>query len=605
MQLPKVLLVDDDPASLRALERQLAAAPAARPYQLITAGSDQEALRAVLLHAFCVIVLDVGMPGTDGHEIAAAIRSHPRGAGVPVILIDADGRADAGTDDLPARVAIFVDLAARNLALQVQNEELAQRTHDLRTQHGLELERLSAELEYEARERQLAEERLHLLSTRDALTNLVNRRTLEQQLEHAVAVADRSGAGFALLALDLEQYGQVGASHGADIANELLRQVAARLSAAVRVADIVARLEGDQFVVLIEGRGAAANAARVARKIAAACALPFDIGGRRLKTAARIGVALYPQDGSDAPQLLRHADSARQHAGQDGAEAIQFFHEGLNERERERMQWTRELRAALAAHQLELRYQPQGDLRSALTAGRPSVTGAEALLHWRHPARGLLAAPQFLPHVEDRALLDAIDAWVIGQAAAQAARWPAAGQPRDRVERPCIWLNLATPQLHADVVLTLAAAVRQHGLQRSACGIGVELDESLLHGPAALLARALSALEANGVGAALDDFGGAHSTLAACRRRQLAVLKIDPALVHAIGNDHGGTDLVAAVIHLARAFGMRVTAQGVDHPHQLAALQALHCNTVQGALFSAPLTADELSLYIHSFPPKQ
>jgi predicted signal transduction protein with EAL and GGDEF domain len=181
--------------------------------------------------------------------------------------------------------------------------------------------------------------------------------------------------------------------------------VAARLSAAVRVADVVARLGGDEFVVLIEGHAASANAARVARKIELACALSFDIGSHRLKTAASIGIAIYPQDGADAQALMKNADTAMYHAKQEAAAPVQFFHEELNERERERSLWTQELRKALAGGQLELRYQPQVDSRSGLTVA------AEALLYWRHPRHGVLEAAQFLPQVQERALLDRIDAW--------------------------------------------------------------------------------------------------------------------------------------------------------------------------------------------------
>ncbi|OEZ96977.1 bifunctional diguanylate cyclase/phosphodiesterase [Duganella sp. HH101] len=607
MPIPKVLLVNDDPASLYALESLLSEAADQHIYELITAGSGKEALRQVLLHEFAVILLDVSMPGMDGFETAEAIHSHPRSAGVPIIFITAHyadeinrlkayqkGAADyLFTPVIPqilqAKVAVFVEMTKKNILLRKKSEQLARLNQDLRVQRLQDLERINGELEQEIKDRKQAELRAHELSTRDALTNLVNRRALIQQLEHAVATSDRSGAGFALLFLDLDKFKQINDNYGHEAGDELLRQVSARLTAAVRVADVVARLGGDEFVVLIEGRAAAANAARVARKIELACALPFDIGSHRLKTAASIGIAIYPQDGNNAQALMKNADTAMYHAKQNDAGPVQFFHEELNVREREREQWTLELRKALASGQLELRYQPQVDIASGRT------TGAEAQLYWHHPAKGMLDASAFLPHVQERGLLDRIDAWVIAQACAQATLWQrvAASGAGARLGTPlCIWINLATPQLTADLLQTLLPAIRKQHLAPGS--IGVELNEKLLLGATEPLAQLLQQLQSGGVLAALDDFGSARSSLAACKRWQLDVLKIDRSFIQSIGNDEGGSDIVAAVIHLARALSMRVVALGVDCREQLDALRALGCDSCQGELFFAPLPAADL-----------
>jgi diguanylate cyclase (GGDEF)-like protein len=475
VQIPKVLLVNDDPASLYALESLLLDGVDQHLYELMIAGSGKEALRQVLLHDFAVILLDVSMPGMDGFETAEAIHCHPRSASVPIIFITAHyadeinrlkgyqkGAADyLFTPVIPqilqAKVAVFVEMTKRNIELRAKSEELARLNQDLRVQRLQDLERINAEMEQEIRERKLAEQRAHELSIRDPLTNLLNRRALIQQLEHLVATADRSGVGFALLFLDLDKFKQINDNYGHEAGDELLRQVAARLTAAVRVADVVARLGGDEFVVLIEGRAASANAARVARKIELACALAFDIGPHRIKTATSIGIALYPQDGANAQALMKNADTAMYHAKRISAAPVQFFHEELNLQEREREQWTLELRKALAAGQLELRYQPQTDLAS----GR--LVAAEALLHWRHPLHGPLEAARFLPLVQDRSLLDRIDAWVVAQCCAQAALLQSLARRADPADGapPCIWLNLATPQLHVDLLQVLLPAMRR------------------------------------------------------------------------------------------------------------------------------------------------
>ncbi|MES2264975.1 MAG: EAL domain-containing protein [Pseudomonadota bacterium] len=595
MTIPKVLLVNDDAASLFALESVLTGAADQQEYELVTATSGKGALRQVLKHEFAVILLDVSMPGMDGFETAEAIHSHPRSATVPIIFITAHfadeiNRLKAyqkGAVDylftpvipqiLQAKVAVFVDMTRKNLLLRKKTAELSKLNQDLRVQRVHDLERINRELENEVAERRLAEQRAHDLATRDALTGLVNRRSLIQQLEHAVASSDRSGAEFALLCLDLDKFKDVNDNYGHATGDELLRQVSARLTAAVRVSDMVARLGGDEFIVLIEGKAAAANAARVARKIEQAHNLPFTIGKHRLKTAVSIGIALYPQDGASAQLLMKHADVAMYHAKQSGGEHIQFFTEELNVRERERDQWTLELRQALLGGQLELHYQPQVDVSSG------AVKALEAQLFWRHPRLGLIGAAQFLSVVQDRMLLDRIDSWVIAHVCAQAAAWRDAAQAMPAVS---VSLNLATPQLHTDVPTRLLAALRKHKL--AAGSVVLELGEALLFASHSSIEPVLRQLQAGGVRLALDDFGSARSSLAACKKLGLDILKIDRAFVRALGNDEGGTDIVAAVIHLARALSMQVVALGVADAAQLSILHTLGCDLYQGELFCAP-----------------
>ena len=614
--IPKVLLVNDDPASLFALESLLTESAERHNYELITASSGKEALRQVLLHEFAVILLDVSMPGMDGFETAEAIHSHPRSAAVPIIFITAHyadelnrlkayqkGAADyLFTPVIPqilqAKVAVFVEMTKKNIQLRQKSEQLARLNQDLRVQRLQDLERINHELEQEIAERKQAEQRAHELSTRDALTNLVNRRSLIQQLEHAVATADRSHTEFALLFLDLDKFKQVNDGYGHEAGDELLRQVAARLTAAVRVADVVARWGGDEFVVLIEGKAAAANAARVARKIEQACGLPFDIGAQRIRSGTSIGIAIYPQDGGSAQALMKNADLAMYQAKNDPSVRVKFFHEEFNVREQERAQWTLELRKALSGGQLELRYQTQVSLHSG------QATGAEALLHWRHPRLGLIEAGQFLPHVQDRTLRDRVDAWVIEQACAQAAEWRDAGLTAGGAAGTqgdanfTVYLNLATPQLHGELLLQLLPALRKHRLAPGS--IALELNETLLFGASETIAPLLGKLQTAGVRVALDDFGSARSSLAACKRLQLNALKIDRGFVHAIGNDAGGTDIVAAVIHLARALAMQVIALGVDQPQQLDVLRTLGCDACQGELFSPPLPPAGIADQLHA-----
>ncbi|HEX8610817.1 MAG TPA: diguanylate cyclase [Telluria sp.] len=612
--IPKVLLVNDDAASLLALESLLSEATRAQHYELLKASSGHEALRMVLTHDFAVILLDVNMPGMDGFETAEAIHSHPRSSAVPIIFItahygDERHRLEAyskGAADylftpvipqvLQTKVAVFVDLTRKNLELQAKTRELSLLNQDLRVQRVQDLERINRALEQEVAERKVAEQRAQALSIRDPLTNLVNRRSLIAQLEHAVATAERHGGEFALLFLDLDRFKQINDTLGHEVGDELLRQVAARLLAAVRVSDVVARLGGDEFVVLLEGRGAAANAARVARKIEQAHTRPFEINGQRIGTSTSIGIGLYPQDGSSAAQLMKNADTAMYHAKQHRRGSIEFFREELNTRERERAQWVAELQAALDGEQFELLFQP----RAALPGG--AICAVEALLYWHHPRHGMIAAARFLPDVADNLLLEQVCEWMLRTACAVAAQWradsahtvahaaaqtPAQAAPLAEAAQVVMAVDLALLQIRPGLAARVLAHLRSCKLP--AGWLELEIPEHLLLDTRDS-AAALRELKAAGVRLTVDDFGSAGAALAMLRELPLDAIKIDRAFVGAIGVERG-TDMAAAIVHLGRALGLRVLAQGVHGAEQLAVLTSLGCDEYQGELLSPPLHA--------------
>ena len=596
MLIPKVLLVNDDAASLFALESLLLAAPGERDFEVVTASSGNEALRQVLKHEFAVILLDVNMPGLDGFETAEAIHSHPRSSSVPIIFITAHyademhrlkayqkGAADyLFTPVIPSvlqtKVAVFVDLTRKNLELQAKTDELSRLNQDLRVQRLQDLERINQELEQEVAERKIAEQRANALSIRDPLTSLVNRRSLIAQLEHAVASADRQGGEFALLFLDLDKFKHINDTLGHEVGDELLRQVAARLLASVRVSDVVARLGGDEFVVLLEGAGAGANAARVARKIAQAHSKAFDIGPHRVHTSTSIGIGIYPQDARDAAQLMKNADTAMYHAKQNRRGSIEFFREDLNAREQERARWIAELQHALANDELELLYQPRATLPER------GLCGIEALLHWRHPVHGMIIAGEFLPGLNDRALLEQVTQWSISAACAQAAEWRAAApslpQLTISVDLPVLRL---TPELAATVLGHVRKCKLPHGW------LELDICEHLLIGNSEA-APVLRTLKAAGIRLAVDDFGSAGASLSTLRELGLDILKIDRTFVRDLAHE-SGIDMAAAIIHLGRALGMRVLAKGVERDGQLTTLNSLGCDQYQGDLLSPPLRA--------------
>ncbi|WP_420476975.1 putative bifunctional diguanylate cyclase/phosphodiesterase [Noviherbaspirillum sp. ST9] len=601
MLKPKILLVNDHPPSLLALKTLLVNAPQGDEYEVITATSGAEALRAVLDHNFAVILLDVSMPGMDGFETAQTIHSHPRSAAVPIIFITAyyademnrlrgyqHGAADYLISPvipqiLHSKVAVFIELAKKNLQLEYQKEELALMNRDLQVQQMRDLKRINAALESEILERRQAEARAHDLATRDPLTGLMNRRSLTERLEHAIAMANRYGQRLALLFLDLDRFKSINDSLGHDAGDDLLLQVADRICHSVRESDIVARLGGDEFVVLMEALPNYTAAAEVARKIIATIDQPFLLGSQSIKTSASVGISLFPQDGTNMQTLMRSADLAMYHAKQEQRGTVQFFHEDLNARMLERSRLEQELQHALENDEFELYYQPKIEART----GR--VAGVEALLRWHHPRHGLLSGGQFIPAASDTGMLVSIGEWVIAAACAQARQWRDEGIPMPTIP---IAVNVAIPQIYADLPEIIERELRRQQVPPSS--IQLEITESLVITDTEKATAVLREISESGITIAIDDFGTGYSSLSILKTLPIDILKIDQSFVRDLGKNASDTAIVAAIVNMARALALRVVAEGVETREQLAVLHDLGCDEHQGYFYSKPLPAGDL-----------
>jgi diguanylate cyclase (GGDEF)-like protein len=602
---PKVLLVNDHPASLFALKTILTAAPQADQYEVFTASSGPDALRQVLEHKFAVILLDVSMPGMDGFETAQIVHSHPLSSTVPIIFITAHyademnrikgfqhGAADymispVIPEILLAKVLVFIDLERKNMQLESQKQELAALNQSLQMQQMEDLRRVNAMLQDEIAERRMAEERAHDLATKDPLTGLMNRRSLTEQLEHAMMHASRHNEQLALLFLDMDKFKSVNDSLGHDAGDELLVQVASRLRSAVRESDLVARLGGDEFVVLMEGIPSYAAAAEVANKIVATVAEPFDLCAQKLRTSVSVGIGMYPQDASTVQDLMRSADLAMYHAKQERRGSIQFFHEELNARLVERRQLEHELQQALENEEFELYYQPKVDVRT----GR--VAGVEALLRWHHPRLGVLSGGQFMAAATDTGQVLPIGEWVISTACAQAREWKEAGEGFPHLP---IAVNIAIPQIYADLPQVIERALRKHGIGPSA--LQLEITESLVIRDVERATSVLKEISETGITIAMDDFGTGYSSLSVLKSLPIDILKIDQSFVRDLGKDLGDNAIVAAVVNMARALALRVVAEGVETEEQLKILRDLGCDEHQGYLYSRPLPAHALRQHL-------
>ncbi len=419
------------------------------------------------------------------------------------------------------------------------------------------------------------------LAQHDFLTDLPNRMLLNDRLTQAITLARRHSQRLAVLFLDLDRFKHVNDSLGHVIGDALLQSVARRLVTCVRDSDTISRQGGDEFLVLLSEIEHADDAAASARKIIAALATPHDIAHHQLHITGTIGISVYPDDGLDAGTLIKCADTAMYHAKERGRNHYQFFERDMHARAVERQRIEAGLHLALARREFVLHYQPKVDLDTG------AMRGAEAMLRWVHPERGLMFPKEFVPIAEDCGLIVPIGQWVLREACRQARAWI------DEGRRPlAVAVNISAVEFRGPGFLERVRTVLGDS-RLDARYLELELTESALIQNDEAPARVLQALREMGVQVAIDDFGTGYSSLSYLRQFPISVLKIDQSFIHEIGAVPVGTSIVCAVISMGKSLGLRVIAEGVETREQLAFLQAEGCAEGQGYYFSRPLAAEQ------------
>ncbi|MCA1246293.1 EAL domain-containing protein [Massilia sp. MS-15] len=445
-------------------------------------------------------------------------------------------------------------------------------------------------------ERKLTEQRVHHVAQHDVLTGLPNRSLLQDRLGQAIAYANRSGRPMWVMLIDLDRFKFVNDSMGHKAGDVLLMTVAARLTGSLRDTDTVARLSGDEFVVILSEHHDEPLTPEIVQRVMDSVAQPVLLGNKEFFVTCSIGVAVYPSEGTPADSLIEHADIAMYSAKKLGRNNFQFYTPAMNEESLERVRIESALRNALERNEFVLHYQPQLDLTSG------QIVGMEALLRWQHPELGMVPPGRFIGIAEETGLIVQIGAWVLRTACAQNKAWQDAGLGRLRVA-----VNLSARQFGAaDLIASLESVLADTRLDPEC--LEIELTESLFMSDVTPAVDLLHRMKSLGVSLSIDDFGTGYSSLSYLSRFPIDVLKIDRSFVADITHDANDAAIVTSIIALAHNLKLAVIAEGVETLEQLDYLRSHGCDEMQGYYFSKPLPAaefEQLLVQRRALPPRQ
>jgi diguanylate cyclase (GGDEF)-like protein len=431
-------------------------------------------------------------------------------------------------------------------------------------------------------ERKAHEAQMERLANEDSLTGLPNRHWFLDFMPVAIAKARAAGSEFAILFIDLDEFKHVNDSQGHAVGDQLLKAAAQRLSALLRPTDHVVRFGGDEFIVFLDPYGGDAQVGAVAARIVAAFTSPFSIADDVQAVGASVGISVFPRDGTDAQTLIKHSDIAMYAGKSEGKGQFRFFDPALSATLQTKARLKHGLLEAIERQEFMLFYQPRVDTRTG------ELLSMEALLRWRHPELGMVAPGEFIPLAEASGLILRIGEMVIDMACAQLAAWQREGAALVPVS-----INVSPKQFkRGGVKQHLTAALERHAVP--AALLEVEITESAMMGDQEEIIAELAAIRSLGIKLHVDDFGTGYSSLSQLQRLKMDVLKVDRAFTAELGISREGRVFFQAIVSMAHALEMSVVAEGVETEQQLAILQALDCNEVQGYFIARPMPADDM-----------
>ena len=559
--LIRILMVVDDLGDIRLAEEMLTASDT-NQFSLEHVGSIKHALENIAQHRYDVLLLDLSLP--DGHGLSNVSQIQALAPGLPVIILS----------------------SVRDEQLALQAVKAGAQDYLVKGRGDAHL--LTRAIRY-AIERKQVDGRLIYLAHYDSLTHLPNRALFRDRMTRALAHAQRNARRVALLFLDLDHFKAINDTLGHDVGDELLISVARRLETCVRKNDTVARLGGDEFTAIIENIDNADDVAAVAQKIVETMSRSFRLDGHELFVTVSIGIALFPTCGLDPATLIKNADTALYSAKDNGRSCFKFYNSQMHTMASEHLSMVTALRHALPRGEFLLEYQPQIDPRTH------RVLGVEALLRWNHPEQGALPPTTFIPLLEHSNLIVEVGEWVLRTACLQLKAWTDAGLPPLRM---CV--NTSARQFRQpEFVRRVATIVAETGADPAY--LQFEVTESLLIDNVAATTAKLRALRSIGIQIAIDDFGTGYCSLNYLKLFPLNVLKLDRTFIKDLEARSNDAAIVTAMIALGHSLDMEVITEGVETQGQLMFLRGQGCDGVQGFLYSKPLAADALPVWLSDF----
>ncbi|MBD2128735.1 EAL domain-containing protein [Microcoleus sp. ZQ-A2] len=521
-----------------------------------------------------LILCDVMMPGLDGYGVLRAIRQDALTASIPFIFLTAKAaKADfrqgmeLGADDYITKPFTRAELLG---AITSRLKKQA----TLETLYNSELQQAKAEINY--------------LIHHDSLTHLPNQLSLREQFKQVQSQDISNEKLVTVLSLDLDRFNQINDNLGQAVADVLLKAVAERIKTCVGSLGIVARLNTTQFAIILAFAQQDACSTQYKREVGNlaqtllnSLSQTFELANQELFITASIGIALYPRDGTEIEQLLNHANTALTQAKQHGGNQYQFYSTAFNIGSSDRLALQSSLRHALERQELLLYYQPQVNLKTG------QIVGAEALVRWQHPDRGLISPDKFIPIAEETGLIVPIGEWVLKTACQQTKVWQNAGFSHLRIA-----VNLSSRQFsQIDLRHQLVAILMETGLDPKY--IELELTESMLVHNTEVAIRRLNALKSLGVEIAIDDFGTGYSSLSYLQQFPFDILKIDRCFIQNITDNPNNAAITKAIIEMAKTLNLKLMAEGVETEAELSFVCQNHCDGMQGYLFSRPLPSHD------------
>lgn len=554
--LPAVLVVDDQERNRIVMNKILKELP----ITVCEATSGEEALSCALRQDFAVIYLDIQMPGMDGYEVAECLSQSEQTAHIPIVFI----------------TAIYPD--EDNIKKAYQAGAIDFLSKPINSLVLLSKTKVFTQLFTERKELEIANQKLEEIANVDALTNLANRHQFRNFSQNILKQCKRVDAKFAMLMLDLDNFKIVNDTLGHDQGDILLVEMAKRLTSSTREVDFIARIGGDEFIIIVTDVKATKDVTTVAKKISKTLSQPFPLQDKTFQPSASIGIACYPMAGEDINELMKAADIALYRAKKKGKNTFEFFSESLNKEYQARQKMEDALLVGLENNEFYLYYQPQYDLESA------QLSGIEVLARWSNSVLGEVSPGDFVPLAEEVGKIQELSGQIFQMALEQFKIW----QDNYPDMHFHMAINLSPLQLVApDFVSTLKGWLSIEKLNLSR--LHLELTESFFSEEMAQIKEVLGPIQDMGVKFAIDDFGTGYSSLSRLKELSIDIVKIDQSFIRDISTDDNDAAIVKAIIALAEALQLKVVAEGVETKEQVDFLKQHQCDLAQGFFFAKPM----------------